>query len=123
MEKDFCKNWDKVELKLVRSHFDELELDVAALLNMTGVKISWNYSQNVIKPSPLFVKNNDRFIKAANLFSQYESEEDVWKEITEIKIDNVIGDGEGEKEEFSGKIYADFLKPFITLFVISGYRS
>ena len=43
-----------IELKLRRNNLNENDLNIAMLKEMTGVKVSWNYSNNVKSVDPLY---------------------------------------------------------------------
>ena len=41
---------------------DNDKIDVAALKNMTGMRVTWNYSEIVEISTPLYLKENEMFV-------------------------------------------------------------
>ena len=82
---------DALEVRLIREQFDEDELNVAMLLNMTGINITWSYYQNVTA-KPLYLGDNEEFVKMTNLISEYESKNGLWEKMTTYKIEKFMRD-------------------------------
>ena len=99
----FCENETQIKLELIREEYNEEELDVAALLSMTGFRVTWNYSDNVISSKSLY--NNANFIKTANFLGKYKSTEKLISEIRDEKISLEL-----EKEKSNGtEIYPNYI--------------
>ena len=76
---------DALEVKLIREKFDEDEMNVAMLLNMTGMNVTWSYSHNVTTKA-LYRSKNEEFVKMSNFIAEYEPKYTLWEKMTNYKI-------------------------------------
>ena len=96
-----CGNKNQIELNLFREEFDKEEMNVAALLSMTGMRVAWNYSENVISSRSMY--ENKNFVRTANFLSQYERDKKFWDEIIDVKIKFVLDAMETDKIEIDSE--------------------
>ena len=82
-----CLNKSKVEIMLIRRNYNQAELDVAMLKNMTGMSVTWQYSENVVSLKQSHV--NEDFIKLANAYNKLGKAVDLWTKIKEIKVNSL----------------------------------
>ena len=74
---------------------------------MTGLRVAWNYSDNVIYSKSLY--RNANFMNTSNFLSKYQSTEEFMSEVRDEKINSVLLDKENSNET---NIYPNFTIDF-----------
>ena len=83
-------NKSTVEFTLNRRYYNQGEVNVAMLKNMTGMNITWNYSHNLSSyEQATFVDQNKKFTQLANMYNKYGSKVDIWEEIKQFKVNSL----------------------------------
>ena len=82
----------QVDITFSRTNLDPSEIEVKKLLNMTGVKVSWEYNKDVTAEKK-YLSNSDKFINLANLVCKSGSTDEVWTVVKEVKLIWAFGSG------------------------------
>ena len=83
-------NRSNVEFILQRRNYNQGEINVAMLKNMTGMNVTWNYSHNLSSSEQTtFVDQNKKFIQLANIYNKYGSKVDIRKEIKQFQVNSL----------------------------------
>ena len=86
---EICKE-SNVEFILQRRNYNQGEINVAMLKNMTGMNVTWNYSHNLSSSEQTtFVDQNKKFIQLANIYNKYGSKVDIRKEIKQFQVNSL----------------------------------
>ena len=70
----------------MREKFNQEELDVAMLKNMTGIKVTWLYPENVALTEQPYLNDNMNFRKLANEFHKNGSHVQFRSELKTFKV-------------------------------------